>query len=205
MILLGTERQNNFSFCNVEMDVMKLKLCVFSLFMFLCGISSLYAQHASKDWQAHKKEIEKHKAELDKKLGITSKQKVMMEEIETKHHEKTQDLFLRIEKNKLQLRDLLEQKELNIVQIKKVHEELKLLFLEMFDLRLEMIIAMHSVLTPEQNQLLKEDMAKRFKDHSKKFPPPPPGDMFMDDFGPPPPPPESFDLEKSKKIENSHK
>ncbi len=108
--------------------------------------------------------------QLYDELGLNNEQRKLLEANKDKHREQTKALFSQIHQNMDLLRQELEKNELDMQAIYKTNNELKELQAQMFDNRLERILEVRKILTPEQFKKFEEKMNKRmshFKNRDK--------------------------------------
>ena len=109
------------------------------------------------------KKIDAKRQEVYSNLGLTSEQKKLLEENKNKHREQTKALFTQMRQKIASLRQELEKNELNMQVIYQTNNELKKLQAQMLDSRLERILEVRKILTPEQFKKFENKMNERME------------------------------------------
>jgi Spy/CpxP family protein refolding chaperone len=108
--------------------------------------------------------------EMYKDLGITDEQKKLLEANQTKHREQTKALYAQMRQKGTLLQQELEKKELNMQVITQTNNEIKQIQAQMLDDRLESILEVRKILTPEQFKKFEDKINERmehFKNQSR--------------------------------------
>ena len=105
--------------------------------------------------------MEKRWSKMADELGLTEEQQKQLKE----HREENRSAAEQLREQKGELRDALRQElqkiDLNKEKIQQLHNELKAVLAEMEDRRLEGILTVREILTPEQAQKLHEVMEEK--------------------------------------------
>ncbi|MCA9408098.1 MAG: periplasmic heavy metal sensor [Candidatus Omnitrophica bacterium] len=119
----------------------------------------------SSEGKAFRERMEKRIAEVHKELGLNSDQEKKLEARRKEHREKMKVLYENIKVKKKDLGEELQKAEMDENRVRTIHEELKELKAEKEDYRLEGILEVREILTPEQfskfMQIKEEHKAKR--------------------------------------------
>lgn len=83
-------------------------------------------------------------------MNLTAEQKRLLEENKTQHKEKARVLSKQIHSNMLLIRQELQKDDLNTGKIEQIQDKLKKLQIQMLDDRLQSILEVRKILTPEQ-------------------------------------------------------
>ena len=132
----------------------KAKVTVF-LVIAVLGLSASITYAASLTPATRQKEesikrMDAKRLQLYKDLGLSDEQRKLLEENKNKHREQTKALFVQLRQKTILLHQELEKSELNIQAIYQTNNELKQLEAQMLDNRLERILEVRKILTPEQ-------------------------------------------------------
>ena len=92
----------------------------------------------------------------------------MLEENKNKHREETKVLFTQLRQKMTLLRQELEKSELNMQAIYYINNEVKQLQVQMLDNRLERILKVRKILTPEQFKKFEDKMNERMEHFKNK-------------------------------------
>ena len=104
---------------------------------------------------------------MSKELGLTPEQEKQLEDYRAQNKEKVKDIHGKIKDKRKELREELQNQELDIARVAQVHSELKALEAQAEDNRLEGILKVRSILTPEQFRKFGE-FTKKGKGHCGK-------------------------------------
>ena len=107
------------------------------------------------------KKMDAKRQETYNDLGLTDGQRKLLEENKNKHREQAKALFTRSHQLMDSLRQELEKSELNMEAINQTNGELKQLQAQMLDNRLERILEVRKILTPEQFKKFENTMNER--------------------------------------------
>jgi len=131
----------------------KLKIITF-LIVGLLGLSIfvIYVASHVPDFQRRMAFIGRMhaKRQLYNDLGLTDEQRKLLKENKNKHRERTKSLFSQIHEKADLIRQQLQKDQLNTEEIYQTNNELKKLQAQMLDDRLESILEVRKILTPEQ-------------------------------------------------------
>lgn len=118
---------------------------------------------------AEKKDAKRQK--FYKELNLTDEQKKLLKENKNKNREQMKILFEGIKEKKALIREEVQKDELNMEKINQLQNELKALQTQMIDHRLEGILEVRKILTPEQFKkfLTKMEDRKGRDKHKKLF------------------------------------
>ena len=111
----------------------------------------------AKEAKTPSEKMEARHEELYKDLNLTEAQKKALEENKQARREEMKSLFSQMKEKREAIRTELQKNELNIGKITQINNELKILSAQMLDRRLEGILEVRKILTPEQ---FKKFMAK---------------------------------------------
>jgi len=114
---------------------------------------------------------EERRAEMHKQLGLTADQEKQLEEHKTAHKNGMNLLYENIKTKRKELAEELQNEELDMEKLMKIHAELKVLNGQKEDSRLESILEVREILTPEQFATFIEHtrkMDKRFNQSGMK-------------------------------------
>lgn len=150
----------------------KVKIVTVLVVAVAAGLSTsvIYAASsipADKQKDAFVKKMDAKQQEIYKELGLSDEQKKLLEENRNKHREQTKALFTEMRQKMASLRQELEKSELNMQAIYQTNNDLKQLSAQMLDNRLERILEIRKILTPEQFKKIEDKMSERmghFKD-----------------------------------------
>ncbi len=113
----------------------------------------------SKKWEAKRQE-------LYKELDLTVDQQKALEENKKKHMGETKTLFGQMKETRSKIRQELQKDTLDMTKLTQLNNELKNLQVQMLDRKLEGILEVRKILTPEQFKKFTEKMEAR-KGHFK--------------------------------------
>ena len=111
--------------------------------------------------------METRRQELYKDLDLSEAQKKLLEENKKSRKEEMKSLFSRIKEKREAIRVELQKNELNIGKVTQINNELKILDAQMLDRKLEGILEVRKILTPEQFKKFMARMAQR-QEHFKE-------------------------------------
>ena len=157
----------------------KVKFVTLLIVPVLVGLSAsiIYAASpnpAAKQEEAFIKKIDAKRQEIFNDLGLTDGQRKLLEENKNKHREETKVLFTQLRQKMTLLRQELEKSELNMQAIYYINNEVKQLQVQMLDNRLERILKVRKILTPEQFKKFEDKMNERMEHFKNKQPCPNP-------------------------------
>ena len=136
------------------MFVSRIKNIIFSSAVILALSASIScAEHCNTGSQQKKSFSENPEArheQLYKDLNVTEGQKKLLEENKSKHREQMKAMFNDIKEKRALVRQELQKDQLNMEKIRQINGELKSLQAQMLDYRLERILEVRKILTPEQ-------------------------------------------------------
>ena len=151
----------------------KVKFVTLLIVPVLVGLSAsiIYAASpnpAAKQEEAFIKKIDAKRQEIFNDLGLTDGQRKLLEENKNKHREETKVLFTQLRQKMTLLRQELEKSELNMQAIYQINNEVKQLQAQMLDNRLERILKVRKILTPEQFKKFEDKMNERMEHFKNK-------------------------------------
>ncbi len=123
------------------------------IFVSALSVSVTYAQTDGKEVRSENssgKKMETRRQEIYKDLNLNDEQKKLLEENRNKRKERTKDLTNEIKAKREALRQELQKDQLNMEAINKINDDLKTTQAQMMDYRLEGILEVRKILTPEQ-------------------------------------------------------
>ena len=109
---------------------------------------------------------EERKEKFIKELGLTPEQEEQIKALRSGQKEKRGELWVKIQAKRLELKEELEKPTTDRARIDSIVTELKALMAEKLDQRVEGILSMKKILTPEQYEKFKEEI-EVFKDGMK--------------------------------------
>lgn len=116
-------------------------------------------KYNSEEWKA-KKEARFEK--MQKELNLTPEQAQRLKELRNQHREKRKNGWKDIRAKRQKLQEELQKPKLNEARVRQIHNELKALKAQKADQRLERILEVRKILTPEQFSKFME-LTKKFK------------------------------------------
>ena len=123
--------------------------------------------HSKWDHEKFEKKIQ----EIYGQLNLSSEQKKQLDENKQKHRDNMKSSFEKMHSLRQEMRQELTKSELDMNKINGLQSQMKSLQSEMIDRRLESILDVRKILTPEQfakfNALMEEHRNKNKKSHSK--------------------------------------
>lgn len=155
------------------MNIKKINLIAVSVITMLALVSpAIYAQGGAdsgkeKEW-AQKKEARRQ--ELYKELNLSKEQKKALEENKNKHREQMKALFNEMKEKRSLAQQELQKDALDMAKINQANNDLKKLQAQMLDYRLQHILEVRNILTPEQFKkfmVRMEEKMGRFKNKHK--------------------------------------
>lgn len=156
------------------MNTKKIGVIAVSLIAILALASSAAcAQSSGASGEQKKAFMEKKEAkrqELYKELNLSEEQKKLLEENRNKHKERMKTLFAGMKEKMTFMRQELQKDTLDTAKINQTNNELKKLQTDMLDYRLDRILEVRKILTPEQFKKFMskiEEPAGRFKNKHK--------------------------------------
>jgi Spy/CpxP family protein refolding chaperone len=130
-----------------------------ALAMYVCPFNAGFKPHAFRQQR------------LYKDLGLTKEQKQSLEENKNKNKEQMKALFQNMREKTALVRQELQKEQLDMVKITQLNNELKQLQAQMLDYKLQSILEVRKILTPEQFRKFSAKMEKRaghFKDKRER-------------------------------------
>jgi Spy/CpxP family protein refolding chaperone len=109
--------------------------------------------------------MEERMARMDKELGLTAEQRKKLKEHRQSHRGEAKKFFEEIRTKREALREELEKPDFDKDKVKALNEELKALQNRMADHRLEGILEVREILTPEQFKRFHEMAGERRQKH----------------------------------------
>ncbi|MDD5136002.1 MAG: Spy/CpxP family protein refolding chaperone [Candidatus Omnitrophica bacterium] len=148
---------------------MKIKkvitLLVITAFVLSSGIGYVYAGDKCTECGKNAKgNVGVRQEKLYKALNLTDEQKKMLEENKTKNTEQMKATFDQIKEKKNAMREELQKATLDMGKITQINNDLKKLESDMLDQRLQSILGVRHILSPEQFKKFSEKM-KEHKGH----------------------------------------
>ena len=146
----------------------KVKVVTILIVAILVGLSTSIVYAASpipvtQQKEAAIKKMDTKRQKIYDDLGLTVEQRKLLEENKNKHKEQTEALFAQLRQKMTLLRQELEKSELNIQEVYQTNNELKQLQAQMLDNRLERILEVRKILTPEQFKKFEIKMNERME------------------------------------------
>ena len=120
---------------------------------FILSAPVVYANDGAacaKDEKGWTKEKDARQQELYKDLNLTDAQKKSLEENKAKHKDQMKALFTEMKEKRLLIQKELKKETLDMEKINQLNNDLKKLQAQMLDYRLERILEVRKILTPEQ-------------------------------------------------------
>jgi len=144
----------------------KVKVVTLLIVAALVGLSAyiIYATSiipAVQQKEGSIRKIDAKQREIYNDLGLTGEQKKLLEANKNKHREQTKALFTQMRQEMTLLRQELDKSELNMQTIYQINNEVKQLQAQMLDNRLEGILEVRKILTPEQFKKFEDKMNER--------------------------------------------
>lgn len=106
-------------------------------------------------------------SEIHEQLGLTPDQKAQLKSHREKHRSQMEALHQQIKTKREQFTQELQKENFDLNKVKQIHSELKSLKAQMEDYRLDGILQVRQILTPEQFHKFRELKNQR-KEHGKK-------------------------------------
>ena len=128
------------------------------------GMNDQFKEHR-KEW---KKDREEKRDKIFDELGLSEDQRKQLKEYKASRREEGKEMHQQIKAKKEQLQEELQKSDFNEAQVRQIHQEIKALKDKVEDQRLESILRVRSVLTPEQYGKFKE-MKGNYKDEHEGF------------------------------------
>jgi Spy/CpxP family protein refolding chaperone len=145
---------------------------LFIVMMFYLSPSHVYAQHQGNNSgrnEADPKSREELLLKINQQLNLSPEQAEQLQILQSKHREKAKQYYGIIKAKKEELKRELQKQELNMEKVNQLHSELKGMIGEREDDRLNEILRVREILTPEQLVRFLE-LKKRFHHESKLKP-----------------------------------
>lgn len=120
------------------------------------------------DKMGRKDRMESRFKQMDKELGLTADQENKLEEHRKSHREESRQLFEQMRQKREALEVEMEKPDLNMDKINAIHSDLKNVQSKMADQRLEGILEVRKILTPEQFKKFHEITRKNWKRGGKE-------------------------------------
>ena len=154
------------------MNTGKSKIVTFLMITALIISSPSILQAASHDKNSREENsppgnMENRRQELYKDLNLSQDQKKLLEENKKSRREEMKSLFSQMKEKREAIRNELQKDELNIGKITQINNELKILSAQMLDRKLEGILEVRKILTPEQFKKFMAKMGQR-QEHFKE-------------------------------------
>jgi len=150
---------------NIKLVMVLIAAVLIGLSVYIiCTTSSIPAA-----WRrdAFKKRMFAKQEQIYNTIGLTDAQKKLLEENRNKYREQKKVLFTQMHQRMNLLRQELEKSELNMQEIYQTNDELKQLQDRLLDQRLECILQIRQILSPEQFKKFEDkinESARYFKD-----------------------------------------
>ena len=129
------------------------RICLIGIAGLLLSVSTVFAQPpgpALKDPESMKTRMEARMKAMEQKLNLTEEQQKLLEANRIKHREEAEKFHENLRAAREAMRAELEKPELNMDKINQLHSEEKDLMAKLADYRLEGILEVRKILTPEQ-------------------------------------------------------
>ena len=154
------------------MNIGKFKITALLIIAMLIIPSSLISA-ASYDKSSRKENspasnMETKRQELYKDLNLSEEQKNLLEENRKSHREEMKSILNQMKEKREAIRNELQKDELNIGRISQINNELKILSAQMLDGKLEGILKVRKILTPEQFKKFMTKIDQRQEHFSQK-------------------------------------
>ena len=108
------------------------------------------------------------KHDIFKDLNLTDQQKKMLEENKAKHKEEMKVTLDAIRQARDSMRQELQKEKLDMAKVGRINDELKKLEAQMIDRRLEGVLEVRKILSPQQFQKFMSKMEKRMEHFKPK-------------------------------------
>ena len=132
---------------------------------------ALYASSSNDKCSTPEKTSKGHewtgKKDIFKDLNLTDQQKKMLEENKAKHKEDMKAALDAIKQTRAAMRQELQKEKLDMAKVGQINDELKKLEAQMIDRRLESVLEVRKILSPQQFQKFMTKMEER-KEHFKE-------------------------------------
>lgn len=135
-------------------------------FLFVSANGYVYGQDESTEGQRNKEKWEKAVSEIHKQLGLTPQQEEQLKEHRSTHRSQMKALRQQIKSKREQIKEELQRVDFDSNKVKQIHNELKSLKSQSEDYRLDGILEVRTILTPEQFNKFME-LKKNRKGHKK--------------------------------------
>ena len=112
--------------------------------------------------------MEKRMEKIQEQLGLSEEQRAKIKEHRKKHFAETKELHEQIRGKMEELRKELQKADFDEGKVRAIHSDIKTLRMKEEENRLEGIIEMRKILTPEQYKKFTEMMKERFKGNRDK-------------------------------------
>ena len=126
------------------------------LIMVQFGISLVISNLVLADWPKLCQVSRDEMKAIYEQLNLSSEQKQSLEDNRKKNHVRIKEMMERISELRLELTQELEKSQLDATKIDQIKDELNQLQSELTDLKLEGIMEVRDILTPEQYNLFQE-------------------------------------------------
>ncbi len=138
----------------------------------LCGLlmtaSGAYAVRDNGEGPERTGKMEARMKKIERQLGLTPDQEKQLEENRKSHREETKKLFEEMKDKREALRNELEKPDFSVERVKAIHGELKEIQNKVADQRLDRILQVRQILTPEQFKRLHELTEKEWEKGGRK-------------------------------------
>lgn len=135
------------------MNTKMMSMAVFAALVMMMSSLSVYAGGPDGDTDRSaqwKERIEARKQEIFRELNLTDEQKQKLEENRKTHRDDAKDLFKNMKELRTAMRQELEKESLDMARINQIQSQIKDANEQMMDNRLQGILEVRGVLTPEQ-------------------------------------------------------
>ena len=160
------------SFLKRKESQMNMKSKSTAVFIALASIVSLaLITPAFAEWNSQNTEMQhKHAGNQDfmKKLNLSPEQKSQITKQQDMNKEKENELRDKMHAKRLELKQELEKSEVDTNKVNAIIVDIKTLTGEQLDLRVNSILAMKQILTPEQFKKLQDMKEEKYKEGKKK-------------------------------------
>ena len=119
-------------------------------FFMLVLLPLAQAEISAHEGSFHKGQMDKHIQEIYNQLDLTDAQKAQLDANKAQHRAKMDNIRKSMKINKEELRAELMKSQLNMLKISAIHEKTKAILSQMEDEKLDSILAVRNLLTPEQ-------------------------------------------------------
>ncbi len=158
------------------MNVKRIKIIVLSIAALLTVSSPVLYAYSCSDKSCRQEKGVKCKMEtgrqgIYKDLNLSDEQNKALEENKNKHRDGMKALFGEVKEKKASIRGELQKGELDMAKITQLNNDLKKLEAQMLDRKLEGILEVRKILTPEQFKKFMAKMEKKTGHFKPNFQP----------------------------------